>query len=134
MLIADGARTAVQAVPIVRQASPQPRILGTEFWATEANIGGHAGLRGAWFAAPSDANFGPFRTRYRARYNRDPYRLASLGYDAVLLAMRIAADWPIGRRFPATARCATGPASSASTAPSASAATASPNARSRCAR
>jgi branched-chain amino acid transport system substrate-binding protein len=100
VLIADGGQIAVQAVPIVHQASPQPRILGTELWATEAGLGSHAGLRGAWFAAPSDASFGAFRTRYRARYNRDPYRLATLGYDAVLLAVRIAADWPVGRRFP----------------------------------
>jgi len=103
VLIADAAGTAVQAVPILRQASPQPRIMGTELWASEANIGATAGLRGAWYAAPSDANFGAFRTRYRARYNRDPYRLATLGYDAVLLAVRIAANWPVGRRFPARA-------------------------------
>ena len=103
VLIADGAATAVQAVPIVRQASPQPRILGTELWATETNIGSHVGLRGAWFAAPSDANYGPFRTRYRARYGANPFRLASLGYDAVLLTVRIAANWPVGRRFPARA-------------------------------
>jgi ABC-type branched-subunit amino acid transport system substrate-binding protein len=99
VLIADGAATAVQAVPILRQASPQPQILGTELWATETDA--PAGLRGAWFAAPSDANYGPFRTRYRARYGTNPYRLSSLGYDAVLLTVRVAASWPIGRRFPA---------------------------------
>ena len=103
VLIADAAGTAVQAVPILRQASPQPRIMGTELWASEANIGATAGLRGAWYAAPPDANYSAFRTRYRARYNRDPYRLATLGYDAVLLAVRIAANWPVGRRFPARA-------------------------------
>jgi hypothetical protein len=32
-----------------------------------------------------------------------PYRLATLGYDAVLLAMRAAADWPVGRAFPGRA-------------------------------
>ena len=101
VVIADAAATAVQAVPILRQASPQPRILGTELWATETNT--PAGLRGAWFAAPSDANYGPFRTRYRARYGANPYRLATLGYDAVLLTVRVAANWPIGRRFPARA-------------------------------
>ncbi|WP_114951899.1 penicillin-binding protein activator [Sphingosinicella terrae] len=100
VLIADGPQNAVQAVPVVRQSSPQPRILGTELWGAETNLGTNVGLRGAWFAAPSDSNFGPFRTRYRARYNRDPFRLASLGYDAVLLAVRIAGDWPVGRRFP----------------------------------
>lgn len=103
VLIADGAQFALQAVPVVRAASPQPRILGTELWATEADLGSQAGLRGAWFAAPSNASFGAFRTRYRARYGRDPYRLASLGYDSVLLAVRIAADWPVGRPFPETA-------------------------------
>lgn len=103
VLIADSASVAALAAPILRQASPQPRILGTELWATDTNIGAQTALRGAWFAGPTDANFGQFRTRYRARYNVTPYRLASLGYDAVLLAVRIAANWPVGRRFPARA-------------------------------
>ena len=44
--------------------------------------------------------FNQFRTRYRARYQSNPYRLASLGYDAVLLAVRIGQDWPVGQPFP----------------------------------
>lgn len=103
VLIADGSQVALAAIPIVRQPSPQPRILGTELWGNESNLGTNVGLRGAWFAAPSDSNFAAFRTRYRARYNNAPFRLASLGYDAVLLTVRIAADWPIRRRFPARA-------------------------------
>jgi branched-chain amino acid transport system substrate-binding protein len=100
VLVADGSRAALQAVPILRQSSPQPRLLATELWATESNIGASAGLRGAWFAAPSDGLYGQFRSRYRARYNVNPYRLATLGYDGVLLAVRVAADWPLGRPFP----------------------------------
>ncbi|MGQ0559660.1 MAG: penicillin-binding protein activator [Sphingosinicella sp.] len=103
ILIADGAANAALAAPILRQAAPQPRLLGTERWATEANIGATAGLRGAWFAAPSDVNFPQFRTRYRARYSAPPARLSTLGYDAALLAVRIGGDWPIGRRFPVRA-------------------------------
>lgn len=104
VLIADGSQVALAAIPVVRQPTPQPRILGTELWGTEANLGASPALRGSWFAAPTDANFGAFRTRYRARYsNSNPFRLSSLGYDAVLLTVRIAADWPIGRRFPARA-------------------------------
>ncbi|MGQ0589450.1 MAG: penicillin-binding protein activator [Sphingosinicella sp.] len=103
VLIADGAQVAAQAIPVVRQSSPQPRVLGTELWATEGNLSASVPLRGAWFAAPTDANFGAFRNRYRARYNTNPFRLATLGYDAVLLTVRIAANWPIGRRFPARA-------------------------------
>ena len=103
VLIADGSRIALQIVPIVRQSSPQPRILATELWATEANIGVSVGLRGAWYAAPADGLFNQFRIRYRARYNATPFRLATLGYDAVLLAVRVAANWPVGRAFPSRA-------------------------------
>jgi branched-chain amino acid transport system substrate-binding protein len=103
VLLADVPRAILSAVPVIRQASPQPRLLATERWATETNIGANVGLRGAWFAAPSDALYNQFRTRYRARYNVAPYRLASLGYDAVLLAVRVAANWPVGRNFPARA-------------------------------
>jgi branched-chain amino acid transport system substrate-binding protein len=103
VLIADGSQVALAAIPIVRQTSPQPRILGTELWATDTNLGSNVALRGSWFAAPSDGNFAAFSRRYRARYSAAPFRLASLGYDAVLLTVRIAESWPIGRRFPARA-------------------------------
>jgi ABC-type branched-subunit amino acid transport system substrate-binding protein len=103
VLIADLPRVAMLAAPVIRQSSPQPRLLATERWAIESNIGANVALRGAWFAAPSDANFAAFRTRYRARYNAAPYRLASLGYDAVLLVAGVAGDWAIGRPFPARA-------------------------------
>jgi ABC-type branched-subunit amino acid transport system substrate-binding protein len=103
VLLADVPRAILSAVPVIRQASPQPRLLATERWATETNIGANVGLRGAWFAAPSDTLYNQFRSRYRARYNSAPYRLASLGYDSVLLAVRVAADWPVGRNFPVRA-------------------------------
>jgi hypothetical protein len=57
-------------------------------------------MAGAWFASVDDTLFEQFATRYRARYNRTPYRLASLGYDAVLLTVRIARDWKPGDFFP----------------------------------
>ena len=57
--------------------------------------------RPAWYAAAPDTQFDRLVTRYRARYGKTPYRLASLGYDSVLLAVRSAKNWPIGRAFPA---------------------------------
>jgi hypothetical protein len=44
--------------------------------------------------------FNQLRTRYRARFGANPYRLASLGYDSVLLTVRIAKSWRLGRPFP----------------------------------
>jgi ABC-type branched-subunit amino acid transport system substrate-binding protein len=109
ILIADGGRNAASAATLVRAGpAKSARVLGTELWATEADLPQLASLRGAWFASAPDAMFNQLRTKYRTRYGRTPYRLASLGYDAVLLAVRIAADWPIGRAFPQRALLDTG--------------------------
>jgi hypothetical protein len=75
-------------------------MLGTELWANDRAMGANARLRGAWFAAAPDARFDQLVTRYRARYGKIPYRLGSLGYDSVLLTVRAARNWPIGRPFP----------------------------------
>ncbi|MDB5692178.1 MAG: penicillin-binding protein activator [Alphaproteobacteria bacterium] len=96
ILVADSGRIAALGAPMIRG----PKILGTELWATEGDLGRTLALRGAWYASASDAMFNQLRTRYRARYGTSPYRLASLGYDAVLLAVRIGKDWRVGRPFP----------------------------------
>jgi outer membrane PBP1 activator LpoA protein len=97
VLIADSGRTAAQIAPLL---TGDARLLGTELWAAEDNLGETSALRGAWFAAPSDTMFDQLRTRYRPRYGANPYRLASLGYDAVLMTLRIARDWRPGTQFP----------------------------------
>lgn len=97
VLLADGGRVAMQIGPAVKSG---PRILGTELWAGGPNLGQSARLRGSWYAAPSDARWGQFVQRYQARYGRQPVRIATLGYDSVLLTVRAARNWPVGRRFP----------------------------------
>lgn len=102
VLIADGGRIAIQAVPLIRKhGGSGARVLGTELWATEPSLVGNAAMNGAWFASVPDAMYRQLATKYRARFGRGPYRLASLGYDAVLLTVRIAADWQVGASFPA---------------------------------
>jgi len=101
VLIADSGKSAATVAALVRSGpSGRARILGTELWSTEAGLAALPALRGAWFASASDTMFNQFKTRYRARYGKTPYRLASLGYDAVLLSVRVAADWRIGWPFP----------------------------------
>ncbi|MES2904573.1 MAG: penicillin-binding protein activator, partial [Pseudomonadota bacterium] len=75
-------------------------LLGTELWANDRTLGRTSRLRGAFYAAAPDARFAELVSRYRARYGKTPYRIGSLGYDAVLLTVRIARDWPVGRPFP----------------------------------
>ncbi len=100
VLVADGAQLAATAVPTIRTGGRRAQILGTELWSTDRAIGTRAALRGALFAGVPDARFDQLVTRYRARYGKTPYRLASLGYDATLLAVRIGREWPVATRFP----------------------------------
>lgn len=104
VLIADSGRIAVQAVPLIRKNGGQTaRVLGTELWNTEPSLAQTPAMHGAWFASVSDGLFRQLAQKYRARYNAAPYRIASLGYDAVLLVTRIAQDWRPGTNFPVKA-------------------------------
>lgn len=101
VLIADSGRIAIQAAPLIRKGgSPAAHILGTELWNAEPSINNSSALRGAWYASVSDGMYRQLANKYRARFGKGPYRLASLGYDAVLLTVRIAGDWQPGERFP----------------------------------
>jgi len=95
-------RTPVQAIliaesgSVLRATGPalliggvnmgQVKLLGTGAWA-----GGDAQreptLAGGWFASPDPAVRADFEQRYRTAFNRAPSRIASLGYDGVMLAI-----------------------------------------------
>ena len=65
------------------------QILGTGLW-NDARVLKLPALQGAWFAAPENGGFNAFAARYRAKFNADPTRIATLGYDAVSLAAALA--------------------------------------------
>lgn len=98
VLIADSGRGAIAAAPALKKSGA--RILGTELWNAEAGLRAVPDMQGAWYASVDDALFNELATKYRARYGRSPWRLASLGYDAVLLTVRIARNWPDNAPFP----------------------------------
>jgi branched-chain amino acid transport system substrate-binding protein len=101
VLIADSGRAAVTAIPMIRAgAGRSAQVLGTELWNAEAGLAANPALKGAWFASVSDGLYNQLAAKYRSRFGRSPYRLASLGYDAVLLVTRIAGDWRVGTPFP----------------------------------
>lgn len=100
VLVADGGAQAAAAAPLLRRSSPQVRLLGTELWNSENGIAARAPLEGAWFASVSDTLYRQYAAKYRSRFGANPYRLSSLGYDAVLLVVRIARDWKVGSTFP----------------------------------
>ncbi|PCG13995.1 MULTISPECIES: penicillin-binding protein activator [Sphingomonas] len=100
VLIADSAPAAAAAVPLLRRASPSTQVLGTELWNSDNNIAATSALNGAWFASVPDNLYRQYARNYRARFGAAPYRLSSLGYDSVLLVVRIARDWRAGTPFP----------------------------------
>ncbi|MFC4295211.1 penicillin-binding protein activator [Novosphingobium tardum] len=101
ILIADTSRVSVQAAPLLKATgAASPRILGNELWSGESAIMSSPALRGAWFASVSDARFRQFVSSYRSRFGSQPHRIATLGYDSVLLTIRIARDWRPGSAFP----------------------------------
>jgi ABC-type branched-subunit amino acid transport system substrate-binding protein len=100
VLVADGARLAVTAAGALREGGSAPTILGPELWSGEEEVARTAALRGAWFSAVSDDRYRQFSESYSSRFGERPYRIATLGYDAVLLALRVAREWNPGDPFP----------------------------------
>lgn len=102
VMIADSPRLAIVAANELRaEGSTSPRLLGTELWSGESAIPAAGAMSGALFAALSDGRYRRFSESYRNRFGSSPYRIATLGYDAVLLALRVAGQgWRPGTPFP----------------------------------
>ena len=83
---ADGMGAISEAIT---SSGVKTQILGTGVW-NDARTLRLPALQGAWFAAPDNAGFNAFAERYRAKFNNDPTRLATLSYDAVSLAAALA--------------------------------------------
>lgn len=70
------------------------KLLGVSAW-NNPGLSGEPALNGGWFAAPDPERSKGFEARYRAAYGESAPRLASLAYDATLIAARLAeADVP----------------------------------------
>ncbi len=101
VLVADNGTMAIKAAPYIRKnASGSAKILGTDLWNTSSNLAGSPAMRGAWFASVSDGLYRQYAGKYRSRYGRAPFRLSSLGYDSVLLTVKVAQNWKVGTPFP----------------------------------
>ncbi|WP_262027997.1 penicillin-binding protein activator [Microvirga sp. Mcv34] len=85
----DGLPAIAQALQMAGFDPLRVKPLGTGLW-DEPRVTALPALQGGWFAAPDKRGFTAFAERYRARFNVDPIRLASLSYDAVTLAAALA--------------------------------------------
>ena len=106
LLIADSGAVAARFLPPLARYGAGPGqvvILGTELWNNEPGLARIPAMKGAMFATVSDARFNQLAGRYRQRYGHNPSRLASLGYDSMLLISGLAGNWPLGQPFPRAA-------------------------------
>lgn len=69
------------------------QLLGTGLW-DDPRIYASAALDGGWYAAPDAAGYRNFSAKYRARYNQNPVRTATLAYDAVALVAALVKTQP----------------------------------------
>jgi ABC-type branched-subunit amino acid transport system substrate-binding protein len=65
------------------------QLLGTGLW-DNPRVFANPALQGGLFAAPDPAGYRSFSTRYRAKYNQEPVRTATLAYDSVALVAALA--------------------------------------------
>jgi ABC-type branched-subunit amino acid transport system substrate-binding protein len=101
VVIADSPRLGLEAADeLQRGVNPRTRLIGTELWSGEPVIARAALMEGALFAAVSDTRYKRFAESYETRFGTKPYRIATLGYDAVLLTLRVAREWKVGNPFP----------------------------------
>jgi branched-chain amino acid transport system substrate-binding protein len=103
LLVADGGGMLRALLPVLKDAgieSPRVRFLGTGLWAAEPELAREAALIGAWFGSVPDGEFNNMAKRFRGQFGYQPPRLASLGYDGVLLVSAAARKWAPGMSFP----------------------------------
>ncbi len=89
LFIPDQADAMPAVAGALGSANIKTRFLGTGVW-NDARVLKLPQMQGAWFSAPDNSGFNAFSQRYKAKFNSEPARLATLAYDAVTLAAALA--------------------------------------------
>jgi hypothetical protein len=100
VLIPEQGNLLRSLAPMLAYYEVDPRyvkFLGTGLW-DDPEIVRESSLLGGWFAAPAPETRLAFAESFNQSYGRMPPRIASLGYDAVMLAATLA-DGTSGQRF-----------------------------------
>jgi ABC-type branched-subunit amino acid transport system substrate-binding protein len=100
LLLADDGDSVVATADALTAAGANLKnvqLLGTGLW-DNPRVFNSPALRGGLYAAPDPSGFRAFSGRYRAKFNADPVRTATLAYDAVALVAALARTQG-GQRF-----------------------------------
>lgn len=91
VFLPEGGSELKSLAPLLPYYDVDPRevkFLGTGLW-DDPSLTREPPLNGAWFPAPPPEGHEQFLIRYRRAYGSTPPRIASLGYDAVSLAIAL---------------------------------------------
>jgi len=77
--------------------SAKVQFIGTGQW-DYPNVGSQQALVGGWYPAPDPKGWNSFASRYAKTFGGTPPRIASLGYDAMSLAVSLSQN-PQGQRY-----------------------------------
>lgn len=91
-------RAVAPLLPYYNVDINQIKLLGVSAW-NNPRLTREPALRGGWFAAPDPEISKKFNQRFRAAFGENPPRLASLSYDATLLAARLGREPRKRNRF-----------------------------------
>lgn len=100
LLLTGGPKTLPSLSPLLPYFeidTEKVQLIGTGQW-NYANIGREKSLHKAWYPAPEPKGWQNFTQRYAKTYGKPPQRISSLAYDAVSLAVSLAAN-PKSQRF-----------------------------------
>ena len=89
LFVPDQADAMPAVAGALSSAGIKTKLLGTGVW-NDARVLKLPQMQGAWFSAPDNSGFDAFAQRYKAKFNSEPARLATLAYDAVTLAAALA--------------------------------------------
>ncbi|MBV9287464.1 MAG: penicillin-binding protein activator [Hyphomicrobiales bacterium] len=89
LFIPDQADDMPAVASALAASNIKTQLLGTGVW-NDARVLRLPQMQGAWFSAPDNSGFNAMSQRYKAKFNSDPIRLATLPYDAVTLAAALA--------------------------------------------
>lgn len=81
-------RALAPLLPYYNVDIDEVKLLGVSAW-NNPRLTREPALKGGWFAAPDPQITRDFEDRFRAAFGESPPRLASLAYDATLLAARL---------------------------------------------
>ncbi len=103
----DGVVAATQALAANGLNLKRLQALGTGLW-DDPRIFQTPAAEGGWYPAPDSAGFRAFSTRYRAKYNQEPVRTATLADDAVAVVAALVKTHGAKRFAPETLTNASG--------------------------